>query len=237
MDQLDQQVPYDVVLVTTLAHQVDAVIPSLQNSNAKCVHFMFNNFNPERLRDLVGLERCTFGMPFVMAHLNLDGKLNLRINPGQKTLHSDPRWVDLFRDAGLPSDLEKNMLLWLRCHTPLCIAFESISIAGERRHGGANWPESMSVARGMRAGFAILRGRGYRIYPSSKSILSHAPTFLIASMLWSLSRVTSFRTLLATGANECRALIEVMAEAGTNMKPALPEAVAALTAIKPTQKP
>ena len=95
-DQLDEEAAYDLVLVTTLAHQVDAVLPSLQRSKAYCVHFMFNNFDPERLRDAIGDHRCTFGMPFVMASLDGNGKLSTTINPRQKTLHSDQRWVKLF---------------------------------------------------------------------------------------------------------------------------------------------
>ncbi len=56
-DTLDEQIPYDLVIVTLLAHQVDTVLPSLQRSAAKCVQFMFNNFHPERLQDAIGVER------------------------------------------------------------------------------------------------------------------------------------------------------------------------------------
>ena len=55
--------------MTTLAHQVNPLLPILQRSKAKCVHFMFINFEPERLSDAVGKHRCTFGMPAVMASL------------------------------------------------------------------------------------------------------------------------------------------------------------------------
>src|ERR1700742_1408777 len=66
-DQLDEAVCYDLVVVTTLAHQVDAVLPALQRSVAKAVQFMFNNFEPERLSAAVGEQRSSFGMPFVAA--------------------------------------------------------------------------------------------------------------------------------------------------------------------------
>ena len=135
-DALDEQTPYDLIVVTLLTHQVDAVLPALQRSAARCILFMFNTFDPERLQDAVGVERCAFGMPFVQANFDQDGKLKSTIGAGgQKTLLSQPRWVDLFNAAGLPAALEPDMPLWLRCHAPLCVAFESVSVAGERRGG------------------------------------------------------------------------------------------------------
>ena len=72
---LDEDTPYDLVVVTLLAHQVDAVLPVLRRSRAQCILFMFNNFDPERLRDALGIERCAFGMPFVQATLDKTGNL------------------------------------------------------------------------------------------------------------------------------------------------------------------
>ena len=235
-DTLDEQVDYDLVLVTTLAYQVDAVLPALQRSRAKWVQFMFNTFDPERLRDAMGVHRCSFGMPFVMASLDGEGKLDSTINRGQKTLHGDRRWVDLFIAAGIPSVLEADMPLWLRCHAPLGVAFESISVAGQRRRGGASWAEALVVARGLQGGFAIIKGLGYRLYPSGKSILNCCPTALVAFMLWSASRITSFRELLATGERECRAQVDAIVAAAAQAKPALPSAVAAVLAMKPAEE-
>ncbi len=231
--ELDEQAAFDLVLVTTLAHQVDAFLPALERSKAKCVQFMFNNFDPERLRDALGADRCSFGLPFVMASLDEHGKLIAKIGAGQKTLHGDQRWAELFVAAGIPSAYEKEMMLWLRCHAPLCVAFESIAVAGQRRGGGASWTEAMTVARGLQSGFAVLTTLGYRIYPSAKSFLAHAPVLFVAAMLWSMSRITSFRELLATGANECRALIDALLLAAEGSKTPLPTAIAALHAMKP----
>jgi 2-dehydropantoate 2-reductase len=57
------------------------------------------------------------------------------------------------------------MLLWLRCHVPLC-AFESIAVAGKRRGGGASWKEAKSAARGLHGGFAIVQGLGCQLLGS-----------------------------------------------------------------------
>ena len=212
--RLDEAVPYDLVIVTLLTHQADAVLPALRRSAATGIQFMFNTFDPERLREAVGDERCSFGMPFVQATLTADGRLDAKVGAGgQKTIMGRQRWVDLFNTAGLPATLERDMPSWLRCHAPLCVAFESVSIAGERRGSGASWGQAFTLARGLRASFAMIQALGYEIYPKTKRRLRRSPTWAVAAMLWSLSRVRPFRRLLATGEAECRSLVEAMATA------------------------
>jgi 2-dehydropantoate 2-reductase len=59
---------WDLVRVTVLASQVDAVLPALVASAAKTVMFMFNIFDPlRRLRDAVGPSRFAFGFPAILA--------------------------------------------------------------------------------------------------------------------------------------------------------------------------
>ncbi len=67
---LDEQTPFDLVIVTLLAHQAAALLPALQRSAARRIQFMFNTFHPEHLQDAIGVERCSFGMPFVQAELD-----------------------------------------------------------------------------------------------------------------------------------------------------------------------
>jgi len=234
VDGLDDQIPYDLIIVTLLAHQVDVVLPALQRSAAKCIQFMFNTFDPGRLQEAIGVERCSFGMPFVQATLEQDGKLQATIGAmGQATKMSEQRWVDVFNAAGLPAVVEPDMCLWLRCHTPLCVAFESVSVSGMRRGGGASWGEAMVLARGMHESFILIQRLGYSLYPSGKSWLNSSPAWAVACMLWSMSRITSFRELLATGVNECRALVDVMVIAAAGVKP--PVNISTIQAMKPLE--
>ena len=233
-DRLDEGVAYDVILVTMLAHQLDAVLPALGRSKAAAIQFMFNNFEPERLSEAVGEGRCSFGMPFVMSTLDSNGRLETRANPGQKTLHGDARWAELFATAGMASAFEPDMRLWLRCHAPMCIAMESICVAGQGRGGGATWREAVTVARGLRSGFAIIKALGYSLYPQSKSALASCPTPVLACMLWLASRVPSFRRLLSQGLLECRALADAIAAAGNAAKPPMAALAASVLAMKPS---
>lgn len=152
LDALDEETPYDLVIVTLLAHEVGAVLPALRRSTAACVQFMFNTFEPEQLAQAIGPDRYALGMPFIQARLDGDGRLDANVGgTGQKTMMDCQRWVDLFGAAGLPSVLEHDMPNWLRSHAPLCAAFESVSIAGMRRGGGASWTEARALARGVKA--------------------------------------------------------------------------------------
>ncbi|MFA4938841.1 ketopantoate reductase family protein [Brevundimonas sp.] len=216
-DVLDEATPYDLVIVTLLAHQADAILPALQRSAARCIQFMFNTFDPEHVETAIGIDRCAFGMPFIQSRLDADGRLDVTIGAGgQKTLMSDRRWVEVFKTAGLPAAIEPDMKLWLRCHAPLCIAFESVSIAAMRRGGGASWDEAMILARGVKAGFGLIRSLGQKVHPGSKRWLDRSPVFVMAGMLWSLSRIAGFREVLATGEAECEALVaELVASSRT----------------------
>ena len=214
LDTLDEETPYDLVIVTLLAHQTDAFLPALQRSAAKCIQFMFNTFHPERLQDAVGAERCALGMPFVRATLDGEGRLKATIDgAGQTTIMSEQRWVGMFNSAGLSAALEPNMPLWLRCHVPLCVAFESVAVAAERRGGGASWQEATVLARGVHTGFDLIKGLGYPIYPNSTKLIHGSPISVLAATLWSMSRVIGFREVLATGKAECQVLVDVLVAA------------------------
>ena len=232
VDQLDPDVAHDLLIVTLLAHQVGSVLPTLQASAAACVLFMFNTFQPEALVKAIGAKRCALGMPFLQAKLDGEGRLKASIGAGgQKTLLDQQRWVDLFAAAGLPAALEADMPAWLRSHAPLCVAFESISIAGVRRGAGASWREALVVARGVHAAFRLIEASGYSVYPGSKRIFRRSPAFLLAASLWALSRVRPFRELLATGGDECRALVDTMLTAAAEAGAPVP--VAVIAAMRP----
>ena len=210
-DALDEHVPYDLVIVTLLDHHVDAVLPALRRSAARCIQFMFNTFEPDRLRDAVGSERCAFGMNFIQATLDSKGRSKATIGAGgQKTIMDQPRWVDMFKAAGLPARIERDMPLWLRCHVPVCVAFESVAVEGVKRGRGASWQQSLTLARGVHAGFELIKGLGHPIYPRGKRLIDRSPASMFAGVLWSMSRVRFFRELLATGKAECVALIHTM---------------------------
>jgi 2-dehydropantoate 2-reductase len=235
-ETLDESIPYDLVLVTVQAQQVDSVLAALQASSAKWIQFMLNYFEPERLRDAVGAHRCSFGIPFVQATVDGNGKLTAKIGAGgQKTKMNHRGWVEVFNAAGIPAVFEPEMLLWLRCHAPVGAAFESVCAAGMQRGGGATWSDSLAIARGMQDGLTLVQRMGYKLYPAGKARLHASPAWIVASLLWFVSRIPSFRTLLATGVNECRALVDILVASALRTDPPFP--VKNIQAMRPSHKP
>lgn len=206
-DTLDAQTPYDLVIVTTLAHQVDAILPMLRDSRASAIAFMFNIFDPERLVDAIGEKSVSFGMPMVLAALDRGGRLTTTISANRRTIHGEQRWVALFEASGIPSVLEPDMMGWLRCHVPICIGMEAVAVAAKRRNGGASWRETMVVAQGMAACFSIIKQLGHPVFPRDKAILYRTPVGVVASMMWAVSRVPMIRDGFSDGLQECSALI------------------------------
>lgn len=110
LDALNEETPYDLLIVTLLDRQVDALLLRLQRSEACTILFMFNTLRPEHFGDAVRAGRVAFGMPFVQSLLKDDGRLKAVIGAGgQRTLLSDSRWVALFDGAGLPAALERDI--------------------------------------------------------------------------------------------------------------------------------
>ncbi|MFT8417510.1 MAG: 2-dehydropantoate 2-reductase N-terminal domain-containing protein [Acetobacter sp.] len=228
-DQLDESISYDLVLVTVKDFQVQVLLPLLKRSAAKTIHFMFMTFNPEYLQQAIGLDRVALGMPFLQSDIDAHGAAQVRVSR-RPTLTSNPYWASIFSAAGLPSRHDPQMALWLRCHVPLGVAFESVAVAAQRCGGGAPWHRAYSLACGIRACFALIRTQGYTLYPNDKVRLEKLPIAMVACMLWGLSRIPAFRTLLATGEAECYALIDAMVAA---LPTAPAPAINAIQAMRP----
>jgi 2-dehydropantoate 2-reductase len=228
-DHLDGQAPYDLVIVTVLAHQAGELLPALRRSQARRVHFMFVTPEAARLRAGVGADRASFGMAAVLATVDGDGRLSLTI-PKNKSMQGDEFLVDLFQAAGLPSVLEDDMGRWLRSQAPLTLAMEAVAGAGMAHKRGATWGEAKVGARALRAGYSILREFGETPYPRNKNQISRAPRFMLTLILWGVSR-SRFRETVGNSAAEYQGLIGLFAaEAG--QRPELREAVDALRALQ-----
>lgn len=219
---LDERVAYDLVLVSVLHSQVDAVLPALASSAARTVMFMFNMFEPlARLRDAVGAERFAFGFPAILASLD-DGVLTTQIvaRPVRTTV-SDPRWAQVFSAAGIPSVVHDDMESWLRTHAAFVAPAMVASTMAHERQSGVTWAESMQLARAMAEGLALVRQLGHAITPRPMEVLARSPLRVMAALLWASTRSPGFRKTGAAGVGEARALIDAMIAAAPGPTPAL----------------
>ena len=90
----------------------------------------------------------------------------------------------------------------------------------------------MVIARGVQESFTLIKRLGYRIYPTGKLLLDGGPAWMLAGVLWLMSRITSFRELLASGLGECRALVDAMLAAASRANS--PVTVSRIAAMKPS---
>ncbi|XYH98003.1 ketopantoate reductase family protein [Sorangium sp. So ce1128] len=219
---LDAATAWDLVLVTVLASQVDAVLPALAESAAKAVMFMFNTFEPlGRLRDAVGAARFAFGFPAILATLD-DGRLTSKIvTRGMVTPVTDAAWARVFTDAGIPAVVQSDMESWLRTHAAFVVPAMVATVAAHARQAGVSWTEAMNLARAMDEGFRLVRQLGNTITPAPMATLSRLPAPAMAAFLWTLSRIEAVRRTGAAGPGEPRALIDAMAAAAPGQTPAL----------------
>lgn len=219
---LDATTAWDLVLVTVLASQVDAVLPALAASAARTVMFMFNTFEPlGRLRDEVGPERFAFGFPAILASLD-DGKLTSTIvTRGVLTTVTDAAWAKVFADAGIPAIVHPDMESWLRTHAALVVPVMVAIGTSYARQAGVSWAEAMNLARAMEEGLGLVRQLGNTITPEPVAVLSRLPARVLAAFLWTSSRLEAMRKAGAAGFGEPRSLIDAMAAAAPGQTPAL----------------
>jgi 2-dehydropantoate 2-reductase len=222
---LEPNTEWDLVLVTVLATQVDAVLPTLRASSACRVMFMFNTFDRlEPLRDAVGAERFHFGFPGGVFTLLIDGKIHSQVRAG--TTVDDIALAELFATAGIPTVVEHDMQSWLRSHAAMVAPLMSIGVLVHARGSGATWKESRAHARAFAAGFEIVRAQGHPILPTGVSILAMLPQALVTPLFWLFSRTKMLDDLGRLGSAEPRMLIDMMSQAA-------PALAAPVLAIRP----
>ena len=222
---LDPTIAWDLVLVTVLAPQVAALLPTLRASAARCVMFMFNTFEPlDALREAVGADRFTFGFPGGVFVLLIDGRIHPQVRAGTTVM--DARWAKVFGDAGIPTVVEPDMHGWLRAHAAGVASFMALGVLSLARGAGVTWGEAGAHAAAFHAGFGIVRALGHVIRPPVLGVLSRLPRVVVTAAFWALSRTKIARDLGALGTAEPRMLIDMMSAAA-------PQLAAPLRAIRP----
>jgi 2-dehydropantoate 2-reductase len=229
-DRLDPNTAFDIVLVTVLAHQVDALLADLRASATAQIHFMFVTPHYRQLTEAVAPKRATFGMAAVLSVLHPDGRLNLEI-PKAKAMQGDEDFVAVMVAAGMPAKYEPEAGRWLRCQTPLTIAMTSVAGTGMQHPKGATTREAALGARGLKAAFRIITEQGEALYPRNKAQMSRMPRPLLTLILRAVSR-SHFRETVGNSTEETRGLIQLLTtEAAIN--PALRPHLGPVIALQP----
>ncbi|MFD6157572.1 ketopantoate reductase family protein [Nocardia sp. NPDC060256] len=229
-DELDATTAWDLVLVTVLVSDVDALLPRLADSAAHAVMFMFNTFRSlDRFRDTVGAQRVVFGFPAIAASLE-NGRLSSTIlRRGIPAPVSTERWAIVFSDAGIRSAVHPDMQSWLRTHAALVVPLVLTGLSAHQSGRGVRRSEAIALARALREGLNLVRRLGNRLTPSPMAVLARLPVPVLASLLWALARLPAFvRMTSVAPKGEPTILID-------EMNSAAPQGTSALLAIRPGQ--
>lgn len=220
-ETLEPAIPFDLVIVTVLAHKVDAILPALKASAARTIMFMFNQFEPlSRLSDAIGRERVAFGFPAILATLE-DGKLRSRIvTVGQKTIATEQRWAELFTSAGIATDVEPEMQSWLRTHAALIVVVMAMAVNTHERGAPLRFGEAGRYVDALREGLDLVERLGDRVTPATVRALRALPRPVLAGILATLSRTKVVAAVAIAGPAEPRAIADVILASSTEPMPA-----------------
>jgi 2-dehydropantoate 2-reductase len=222
-EALDPAVPYDLVLVSVLAHQVAPLLSALTSSSARRIMFMFNTFEPlQPLQAAVGAERFAFGFPSIMAGIDAQGRLQSSIQSrGMLTTVTDQGLAEVFSAAGIPAVVSTQMESWLRCHAAVVVPFILASAKAQARHAGITWREAIELAQAIEEGFDLVRELGHAVTPRPVSVIDRLPASAKAAILWSATRSEPIRTNGAAAVREAHHLIAAMLAAAPSALPLL----------------
>jgi 2-dehydropantoate 2-reductase len=219
---LDPTAPYDLVLVTVLSNQVDALLPALKASAAKTILFMFNTFDaPDRLRDAVGTERFASGFP-AMAAFFVDGKLKSNVTgPGMVTTLSSQAWAEILKKSGLPTEFEPDMTSFLRSHAAFVAPLMAAAMMTWKRSSNLTWSEASKLTGALIEALGLVRSLGQVLKPGFVAWLARMPTVALTLLIYLFTRTATNKAMGEFGPNETRALIDSMAAAAPGKTPRL----------------
>jgi 2-dehydropantoate 2-reductase len=221
-EALDVDDAFDLVLVTVLAPQVHALLPTLERCAARRVMFMFNTFDPlTPLRDAVGDARFCFGFPGGVFSLLRDGRIEHTVRAGTTVTHAEH--AALFTATGIPTTTTTDMHAWLRTHAALVVPLMAVGWRVATTGRGVSLSEAVVAARAWRAGFALVQQLGHRLEPAGLAVVSALPIVVSAVFLWAFSRTQPGRELGLLGPHEAQMLVAQMtATAGVSTSTGAP---------------
>ncbi|KAH8725705.1 ketopantoate reductase PanE/ApbA-domain-containing protein [Phaeosphaeriaceae sp. PMI808] len=218
--KLDTSQPYDLVLVTVLAHQVDdALFATLRGCRPSTkILFFFNTFAAlDVYRNAVGADRAIFGFPFAVANIENDGTL-VHSFPGDSQI-SDTTWHAVFVDAGIPCTLEKNMQGWLRTHAAALVGLLTTIILARDGDRGATWAEASRGGKVAHEAARLITTLGDKLTPWHHDLIFRLPVAFFSLLAWIASRVRNIRTTIresVSGRSELLHISEAMIKEATS---------------------
>jgi len=218
--------PFDVVLVTVLAHQLDEdLLNMLAASKAAKIMFMFNTVQPlSTYSDRVGASRFEFCFPIVMSLLDDQGELKHSIvTSGGGWPTTSAMFTAMFKEVGIKTYVEPRMQSWLRSHAVIIVALMGMVQKAKRRDSRITitWADAKLATQALSEGCDFVRELHEDVTPGFIDFLarwSRLTTFIF----WILGKTPMMAETAKYSPREAQALIDAMASlASDGGKPSL----------------
>ena len=218
--------PFDVVLVTVLAHQLDEdLLNMLAASKAAKIMFMFNTVQPlSTYSDRVGASRFEFCFPIVMSLLDDQGELKHSIvTSGGGWPITSATFSAAFKEAGIKTYVEPRMQSWLRSHAIIIAPLMGMMQKAKRRDSRVfvTWADAKLASQALTEGRNLVRELHEDVTPGFIDFLANWPR-LTTFVLWLLGKTSMMAETAKYSPREAQALIDSMASlASDGGKPSL----------------
>lgn len=212
---LDATHAADLLIVTMPEWQVLPLLPQLRANHAKAILLMFNTFRGMSFYQAeIGAERLAFGFPNMIAMLDA-GQLRCKVDgPGMVSTMSHAAWADLFKSAGLPSEIEADMDSFLLSHAAMVTPIFIAALLTWQRKTNLSWAEARQLNLALAEALQLVRQRGHTLKPRAIALLPHLPAVCRSALLWLFCRAEASKQLGVFGPAETRHLIDTMAALG-----------------------
>lgn len=195
VDHLEVETAFDVLLVCVQSHQIEAVLPVLKGSRARCIVFCCNQFgNTAEIAHQVGRDRTLWLFPAALGEI-VDGVVHARVLSSLESAiqvntlgvadsaanHHIETVRQLWKSIGLPLAVTKHLDAWLQTHTAfmLPIMWSGLS-APNRKAFKPDLTLSRHVSAAVKELLALVRGSDAGLAPWNMKVVSLTPDWMIA---------------------------------------------------------
>lgn len=198
VDQVNPDEDFDLAIIFVRKNQLIDLLPTLiKIKNCQCFLFMLNNASGfEEFCQALGKERVLLGFPGAGGKRDPSGKVTYSILPailqatqiGELDGTTSPRLLKIaamFRHAGFPTQIQKNMDAWLKTHVALVspIANAIYLAQGDVQRLADTRDGLIMMIRAIREGFHVLDHLAIPVVPVRLNLIRLIPESILIEIL------------------------------------------------------
>lgn len=192
VDKMPAKEYYDFCVVLVQKNQLESALKAVKVNNSIPAFIFMNNTaeGPEELIDALGRERVLMGHANAggerqghVVHYMISDKVTLGELDGSRSKRL-LQIAELFKAAGFPADLSRNIVSWKKYHVALAMPFASaMYINGSCNFAlSYNRGDTRKCLQGIREAFDVLTELGYPVEPPKLKWVFAIPDFILTPL-------------------------------------------------------